>query len=207
MGDGAFSNVYKAVERKSGRMVAVKVVRKYELNSSQVRNLFPFPLTTSCLYIHHVYASLCRLLRPGQAGSQVARACIHSSFCLCWPLARNSLSGHSTDGRPCSPITNTSTKSSRRRPGSLRLVRFFTFTHLPPLAVAGPRASGVYQIPHSRPSLPGSFLMPGDVLTVTAESLAHLSILSRLPTDLASEQIYSRKCKSCAVSTTQMLSS
>jgi serine/threonine protein kinase len=40
MGDGAFSNVYKAVERKTGRKVAVKVVRKYELNSSQVRPLF-----------------------------------------------------------------------------------------------------------------------------------------------------------------------
>jgi serine/threonine protein kinase len=40
MGDGAFSNVYKAVERKTGRKVAVKVVRKYELNSSQVRPVF-----------------------------------------------------------------------------------------------------------------------------------------------------------------------
>ncbi|BEI81839.1 hypothetical protein CcaverHIS002_0209990 [Cutaneotrichosporon cavernicola] len=38
MGDGAFSNVYKAVERKTGRKVAVKVVRKYELNSSQSGN-------------------------------------------------------------------------------------------------------------------------------------------------------------------------
>lgn len=37
MGDGAFSNVFKAIERKTGRKVAVKVVRKYELNSSQVR--------------------------------------------------------------------------------------------------------------------------------------------------------------------------
>ena len=37
MGDGAFSNVYKAIERKTGRLCAVKVVRKYELNSSQVR--------------------------------------------------------------------------------------------------------------------------------------------------------------------------
>jgi hypothetical protein len=36
MGDGAFSNVYKAIERKTGRKVAVKVVRKYELNHSQV---------------------------------------------------------------------------------------------------------------------------------------------------------------------------
>ncbi|WVQ99292.1 hypothetical protein IAU59_006424 [Kwoniella sp. CBS 9459] len=38
MGDGAFSNVYKAVERKTGRKVAVKVVRKYELNHSQHGN-------------------------------------------------------------------------------------------------------------------------------------------------------------------------
>ncbi|WWC89495.1 uncharacterized protein L201_004419 [Kwoniella dendrophila CBS 6074] len=38
MGDGAFSNVYKAVEKKTGRKVAVKVVRKYELNHSQNGN-------------------------------------------------------------------------------------------------------------------------------------------------------------------------
>ncbi|EIW70814.1 hypothetical protein TREMEDRAFT_43386 [Tremella mesenterica DSM 1558] len=38
MGDGAFSNVYKAVEIATGRKVAVKVVRKYELNSSQHGN-------------------------------------------------------------------------------------------------------------------------------------------------------------------------
>lgn len=44
MGDGAFSNVYKAVDRKSGQKVAVKVVRKYELNQSQVRQaLFSGP--------------------------------------------------------------------------------------------------------------------------------------------------------------------
>lgn len=42
MGDGAFSNVYKAVERKSGQKVAVKVVRKYELNQSQVRQALFF---------------------------------------------------------------------------------------------------------------------------------------------------------------------
>ncbi|KAI0033805.1 kinase-like domain-containing protein [Vararia minispora EC-137] len=35
MGDGAFSNVYKAVELATGKRVAVKVVRKYELTSSQ----------------------------------------------------------------------------------------------------------------------------------------------------------------------------
>ncbi|KAF8974413.1 kinase-like domain-containing protein [Flammula alnicola] len=35
MGDGAFSNVYKAVESSTGKPVAVKVVRKFELNASQ----------------------------------------------------------------------------------------------------------------------------------------------------------------------------
>ncbi|OBZ71808.1 Serine/threonine-protein kinase srk1 [Grifola frondosa] len=35
MGDGAFSNVYKAIDLRTGQKVAVKVVRKYELSSSQ----------------------------------------------------------------------------------------------------------------------------------------------------------------------------
>ncbi|KAL0949632.1 hypothetical protein HGRIS_009677 [Hohenbuehelia grisea] len=35
MGDGAFSNVYKANDLASGKQVAVKVVRKYELNATQ----------------------------------------------------------------------------------------------------------------------------------------------------------------------------
>ncbi|PPQ77330.1 hypothetical protein CVT25_010912 [Psilocybe cyanescens] len=35
MGDGAFSNVYRAVDLSNGKKVAIKVVRKYELNSSQ----------------------------------------------------------------------------------------------------------------------------------------------------------------------------
>ncbi|ETS59611.1 hypothetical protein PaG_06535 [Moesziomyces aphidis] len=35
MGDGAFSNVYKARDRQTGQKVAIKVVRKYELNSNQ----------------------------------------------------------------------------------------------------------------------------------------------------------------------------
>ncbi|KAK7470826.1 MAPK-activated protein kinase Srk1 [Stygiomarasmius scandens] len=35
MGDGAFSNVYKALDLTTGQKVAVKVVRKYELNASQ----------------------------------------------------------------------------------------------------------------------------------------------------------------------------
>jgi hypothetical protein len=36
MGDGAFSNVYKAQHKSTGEMVAIKVVRKHEMNSSQV---------------------------------------------------------------------------------------------------------------------------------------------------------------------------
>ncbi|EMD41022.1 hypothetical protein CERSUDRAFT_111598 [Gelatoporia subvermispora B] len=35
MGDGAFSNVYKAIDLSTGQKVAVKVVRKYELSASQ----------------------------------------------------------------------------------------------------------------------------------------------------------------------------
>ncbi|EIW82195.1 Pkinase-domain-containing protein [Coniophora puteana RWD-64-598 SS2] len=35
MGDGAFSNVYKAKDLTTGKKVAVKVVRKFELNSQQ----------------------------------------------------------------------------------------------------------------------------------------------------------------------------
>ncbi|KAF9420812.1 hypothetical protein BGZ76_004050 [Entomortierella beljakovae] len=39
MGDGAFSNVYKAHDLKFDRVVAVKVVRKFELNASQRANI------------------------------------------------------------------------------------------------------------------------------------------------------------------------
>ncbi|KAF9138337.1 hypothetical protein BGX30_009266 [Mortierella sp. GBA39] len=38
MGDGAFSNVYKAYDTKMDRLVAVKVVRKFELNAHQNRS-------------------------------------------------------------------------------------------------------------------------------------------------------------------------
>ena len=36
MGDGAFSNVYKARDTQTGGEVAIKVVRKFEMNSNQV---------------------------------------------------------------------------------------------------------------------------------------------------------------------------
>lgn len=39
MGDGAFSNVYKAIDLTTGQTVAVKVVRKFELNASQRANI------------------------------------------------------------------------------------------------------------------------------------------------------------------------
>ncbi|KAF9151696.1 hypothetical protein BG015_006351 [Linnemannia schmuckeri] len=39
MGDGAFSNVYKAYDTKMDRLVAVKVVRKFELNAHQRANI------------------------------------------------------------------------------------------------------------------------------------------------------------------------
>lgn len=39
MGDGAFSNVYKAIDLTTRQTVAVKVVRKFELNASQRANI------------------------------------------------------------------------------------------------------------------------------------------------------------------------
>lgn len=39
MGDGAFSNVYKAFDKVARRLVAVKVVRKHELNAKQRANV------------------------------------------------------------------------------------------------------------------------------------------------------------------------
>ena len=38
MGDGAFSNVYRARDTQSGQEVAIKVVRKFEMNNNQVRS-------------------------------------------------------------------------------------------------------------------------------------------------------------------------
>ncbi|KAF8953413.1 hypothetical protein BGZ52_011411 [Haplosporangium bisporale] len=39
MGDGAFSNVYKAKDIKNDRIVAIKVVRKYDMSAQQNRHL------------------------------------------------------------------------------------------------------------------------------------------------------------------------
>jgi serine/threonine protein kinase len=48
-GSGAFSTVYKAQNRETGQLVAIKVVRKHELNASQVCNLPP----SSVSFVHH----------------------------------------------------------------------------------------------------------------------------------------------------------
>jgi hypothetical protein len=58
MGDGAFSNVYRARDTQTNAEVAIKVVRKFEMNSNQVwilrsgsRRLFSyFPLCTLLSY-------------------------------------------------------------------------------------------------------------------------------------------------------------
>ncbi|EGG08813.1 uncharacterized protein MELLADRAFT_52101 [Melampsora larici-populina 98AG31] len=39
MGDGAFSNVYKAIDRRTNQKVAIKCVRKFELNRNQGKHL------------------------------------------------------------------------------------------------------------------------------------------------------------------------
>lgn len=49
MGDGAFSNVYRALDTEGDQgEVAIKVVRKYELNASQVCSYPPSSLTFLC---------------------------------------------------------------------------------------------------------------------------------------------------------------
>jgi serine/threonine-protein kinase RCK2 len=40
MGDGAFSNVYRARDTQTNQEVAIKVVRKFEMNNNQVRPAF-----------------------------------------------------------------------------------------------------------------------------------------------------------------------
>jgi serine/threonine-protein kinase RCK2 len=50
MGDGAFSNVYRAKDTQQPGEVAIKVVRKYEMNANQVRPAYRTrPSPSSCL--------------------------------------------------------------------------------------------------------------------------------------------------------------
>lgn len=69
---GAFSNVYKAYDTKMDRLVAVKVVRKFELNAHQVTILYfssrvpsPLPLHSFAPFLaslHSYYLSLLHLV-------------------------------------------------------------------------------------------------------------------------------------------------
>ena len=62
MGDGAFSNVYRAKDTQSQGEVAIKVVRKFEMNANQVRPAFgtgPF----SYLLFEFVSLPACEMLR------------------------------------------------------------------------------------------------------------------------------------------------
>jgi serine/threonine-protein kinase RCK2 len=45
MGDGAFSNVYRARDTQTGQECAIKVVRKYEMNANSVSNIWTSPLS------------------------------------------------------------------------------------------------------------------------------------------------------------------
>lgn len=68
MGDGAFSNVYRARDThgKWGE-VAIKVVRKYEMNSGQVSNIALFPIpparVPNCIHYHHIHSPIHSLVR------------------------------------------------------------------------------------------------------------------------------------------------
>lgn len=47
MGDGAFSNVYRAKDLNGGQDVAIKVVRKFEMTASQVSSRSAIPSSLS----------------------------------------------------------------------------------------------------------------------------------------------------------------
>lgn len=68
---GAFSNVYKAIDKRSNKKVAIKCVRKFELNHSQVRpapsdSLFVLP---SSIFPSHLSLSMQRRSREVHAYS------------------------------------------------------------------------------------------------------------------------------------------
>lgn len=96
MGDGAFSNVYKARDKQTGQKVAIKVVRKYELNSNQVSfscSIYPpppcegAPAQTHCAHpsMHRLHSSevspgpvpCCLRDEPLDVGSRPPRCLLH----------------------------------------------------------------------------------------------------------------------------------
>lgn len=135
MGDGAFSNVYKAIERKTGRKVAVKVVRKYELNSSQVSVAFQANIFFFFL-----------LLLPCATSHTLAKCGVQGGR---WDCSDNICSE--------STLTNTDRRSERQQTPQQGLQEegtacyrglFFLFLHHILMSflstVAGPRASGCF---------------------------------------------------------------
>jgi serine/threonine protein kinase len=143
MGDGAFSNVYKAVDRKTGRKVAVKVVRKYEMNHSQVSFL---SVIVGCVYIS-------TSVPPPTPGPGWEQGGTRPIFCLLFPFALfcSALDvawwkhvGHKTDG---GEGKQTSQRKVQEEAKSHRGSSSFLLPFLHSLAVAGPRASGVCRIP------------------------------------------------------------
>ena len=134
MGDGAFSNVYKAIERKSGQKCAVKVVRKYELNHSQVRKL------SGCLVFFFFFSFSfppprsppMRWPRMGPRWRGRLYACFssfpsdrQSGFTMHWTKERMATDRVRRMG------TSISMKSSRKDRGSQRLVTFHSRCRVP----------------------------------------------------------------------------
>jgi hypothetical protein len=90
MGDGAFSNVYRAKDTQGQyEQVAIKVVRKYEMNSNQVRTLsfwFVFFLLAFCIASLLYFRLLVSLLRSCTFLGLVA--CVMSATTLCTSISR-----------------------------------------------------------------------------------------------------------------------
>ena len=86
MGDGAFSNVYKARDTQTGDEVAIKVVRKFEMNSNQVcldyvleipltalPLPFPFYTLAASPFLSHLHPSLVFESVPEPTSSNIGR--------------------------------------------------------------------------------------------------------------------------------------
>lgn len=88
MGDGAFSNVYKARDRQTGQKVAIKVVRKYELNSNQVSSerasgpMFAFPMIVSRISSSSSFAVVCYRFPVSSSRSRSRSRSRSASFLL-----------------------------------------------------------------------------------------------------------------------------
>lgn len=157
MGDGAFSNVYKAIERKTGRKCAVKVVRKFELNHSQVRLDLCSPSSSiiiTCAYKSPPLSSPTPWPGWDSKRQSFTSFFFFSSFCFVFFLLYQSQSdslgllaeGVTFDEQGLNSgltgvfgrTTNISTKSLRRGRGSQRLVNISLYPFIPHLVVPPP---------------------------------------------------------------------